>query len=285
MPEFNPLIVTTSNQVDHLTRAYAAAGVTMPSGSKPFADLVHSAPTAVDVATQIARETFDEGADPAELYETAVTRMQRAMAADALRTAYSQVASHVARENLPNVLERAATDLNPAVANSAKALKNAADKLRPGNPLSVDAAIEDDTTKEYKIAVKELHQLAVFAGLYEVRVGGVVPANGISKLISILNLPECNVERVTPAGLGASETVNPNEITGTLAVRKLDHDIRKDVDTALLGVARGDYEGVTFSLATPDEYRERWNKLQAAFTQRTDRGSNTIYRSSTSTWR
>lgn len=276
MTEFNPTIVTTINQLDHIAQAYTAAGVTMPSGSKPFADLVNNAPTAADVATEIAWETFNEGTDPSELYESAITRIQRAMAADTLRRVYSQVASNVKQENLTNVLDRAAADLNPAVARSAKALKAAGDKLRPGNPLSLDAAIEDDTTKEYKTAVKELRQLAIFAGLYEVRVGGSVPANGISKLISILDLPECNVERITRAGLGKSETVNPHEMAGTLTVRKVDHDIRKDIDAALIGVARGDYEGVTFSLANPEEYRERWLKLQAAFTQKVVDGTESV---------
>lgn len=65
-----------------------------------------------------------------------------------------------------------------------------------------------------------------------------------------------------------SMTVNESELEGTRTVRRLAKVMAEQgMDLALIGVARGEYPGVTFKLASRDDYFRRMSAARDAFTR------------------
>lgn len=267
MTNYNPAIVTAYNRLQLIDRAYQQAKINPPTRAVPFAELVAAAPTVEQVAAEVAAEAHTSDTNPDTLYAEAIEKVTTALAADALRRVYSSANDNATRDELPNIITRAAEDLAPVVTRTADTLTKAAQKLDPRDPLSVDRAIDLDTTKELKAAKTALADLSVYAAIHEVRIGGNSPRGGIIDAIRILNLPHCTEERYAENIL-RDEITNHHETAGTRTVRKLDHDMHEDMDLALINVARGHYDGITISLATPNELRDRWANLQRAFTRR-----------------
>jgi len=267
MTIYTPEIITDSNRLQMIDTAYRRAGINPPNRAVPFAELVNNTPKIDDVAYDIALTAHESDPDVAVQYEQAIEKVKNAIAADTLRQAYSQAHGAVTRDTMADTADRAAKALSPVIARTVDGLAKAAAKLDATDPLSVDRAVDTDTTKELKTTRTALADLAVYAGIHPVRVGGAVPSNGIAKALHLLALPECVEEEYTGGAL-RDEITNADKTEGTRTVRRLDADLRHDPDVALINVARGQYEGVTISLATSEQVADRWRAVQRAFTKR-----------------
>jgi hypothetical protein len=146
-------------------------------------------------------------------------------------------------------------------------LRDAAARLDQAKPLDLDAAVRDDTTKELKEARASLTELAAYSGMFTHHpIRNSLPGPGWS-VLTILDLPECAVELVVNSLADTPPVLNPSELGGSLTVRRLAHALDREADAALVAVARGDYAGVSFSLADPDEQRRRAGNAQRAGTR------------------
>ena len=66
----------------------------------------------------------------------------------------------------------------------------------------------------------------------------------------------------------STRTANPNDIQGTLTIRQLGRDAQHNLDDVIIGIARGDYEGVTFRLNTQGESSRNGALMKTAYTQK-----------------
>ena len=86
----------------------------------------------------------------------------------------------------------------------------------------------------------------------------------------LLALPECVVELCAPFLGDPAPVVNATDSAGSYDVRALTRAIEQDVDTALVAVAGGDFDGVTCKLATSrTEVDQRSRSAIRAHTRRT----------------
>lgn len=155
-------------------------------------------------------------------------------------------------------------DLTPAFAAWVARLKDAAARLDQAKPLDLDAAVREDTTKELKEARAALTELAAYSGMFTHQpIRNALPGLGWA-VLTILDLPECAVDLILNSLADTPPVLNPSEVGGSLTVRRLAHALDRDADAALVAVARGDYAGVSFSLADPDEQRRRAGNVQRA---------------------
>ena len=66
----------------------------------------------------------------------------------------------------------------------------------------------------------------------------------------------------------STRTANPNDIQGTLTVRQLGRDAQHNIDDTIIGIARGDYEGITFNLNTQGEVSRNGSAMRTVHTQK-----------------
>ena len=263
---FHRPTTTEHNQLDAIANAYRTAGVEPPSPTTDALAAIAAELTAEQVAAELVREAYETG-DATAWIEEALTRMARAQAADTLRKSLAVVGPRIQRTQINAVLEQTARDLAPAFDAIAKELTTAAHKLDPAGPLSLDNAVRDDTTKHYKAARSALSSLGAFAAIHEQgHVKDVPPV--LLRVLPLLALPECAVEAVLPTAAIQVKAANEHELNGTRTVRALARALEDDTDTALIAVARGDYEGVTFALADRATLTERGATARRAHQRR-----------------
>ena len=117
-------------------------------------------------------------------------------------------------------------------------------------------------TREYGKAREALAALSAFASNAPRDASN--PPGEVSRsaaaLVPILALPDCVVEEMLTDG----SVINEHALNGTRTVRALARAAEADVDAALIDVARGRYEGVTFSLGDREELRDRHATLARA---------------------
>lgn len=248
-------ILIAANQVAAIDKAYRLAGVTIPTRAVAAQELVNDEPGALEVTRALAVESL-AATDADKFYNDALVRIQRAQAADALRSAFGQALADATMNAMPEFLTQAAADLTPSFKKLAAAFTAAAKRLPVTDALNPDAAIEADTTKELKTARHALAALGTYAGIYQQGIPNTVPV-AIMAILPIVALPTCVPEIVTNTPYEPAPVLNKPQLEGTYAVRQLAQDANKDVDAALIGVAAGRYSGITLSLASPDELRGR----------------------------
>lgn len=266
MTYFHRPITIEANQLTAITNAYNISGVTPPNRAVKILEAVGAEPTASQVATDLAREALTHP-DPQAYIADALARVQRAQAADTLRAALRARVEKVTRENVPAMLDTAAGDLTPAFNRLVKALIDAAKKLPETNPLDESAAVEHGHAPALKAAREALIALGAYAAIHQQSVPGDAPTALIT-ILPLIDLPATVVEAREAEAL-THRTVTPaNELAPTLAVRALGTAAQRDIDVALVDVARGKYEGTTFSLATSGAMLERAARVRDAYRTR-----------------
>jgi hypothetical protein len=259
-------VTIVQSQIEAIDRAYSTAGVKPPARTTEAHAAIQAEPTAQQVAAELAREAFTT-TNAKKYLDSALARIARAQAADALRTGLAAVTPAVNREEMPRLISTAVKDLQPAFDALVTDLTTAAAKLDPKAPLSVNNAVRDDTTKELKTAQAVIDVLGVFAGIHTSRAVRNAPAV-LSEVLPIVALPECVTEAVVPSLSIPAPTANGLALAGTRVVRDLARALERDTDAALVEVARGKFPGVTFALADQLELRRRSGNASRAFTRR-----------------
>lgn len=252
-------MIATANQTRHYTpatwtvarfpailaAAYRLAGKVPPTMADDCRRLLDAEPTAAQVAEECALAALEKGIDPADWLAASADRMHRAQAADSLRSAMARHAESALNRNAGRFANEAAHDLTPAFNKAAKRLTAAAEKLPAGDsPFDLAAIVEADATAAMKEAGAALVDLATIAAIFRPR--GHEAGPEVGQLVTVVAFP-------------AVPQQERNRMTGTLAgeghpqrdaVRQLVRDAeRHGLDRALIGVARGEYDGASLRLA------------------------------------
>ena len=255
-----PPIATGLNFLDRLHAAYAAAGLPTPTQGQTINTLLAAEATVDGIAGEIARGTIDTD-DAHAWLEDALSKVSRAYAADRLKTALGRHRDVALRAATPDLTAKAAQDCRPAFDQAAATLTRAAAKLPTGNdPLDLAAVIDADATRAMKDARHALATLAVFAGLFEPRVGLDLDAEVI-RVLPVVSFPTVPVERVARI----SGRPLDHDATRDTVREFMRHLIRHGTDTALIRLARGEYEGLTLALAPSiPEHAENGRRAEQA---------------------
>lgn len=245
---FSRQTTTPERQHDAVAIAYRAAGVPAPTARTAALAAIEAEPGSEAVALELAREAYTTQ-DGEKFLKAALDRVARAQAADALRAALARADILVRRETIGSALEQAAVDLAPRFAEIVKQLTAAAKQLDRDRPLELANAVRDDTTKALKAAQAGVTALGPFASMYVQKPSSLAPP-ALNAVLPVVALPECVVEARVNSGTENPRTVNTADLTGTHAVRAFALDLERDVDSALVKAARGDFAGVTLALVS-----------------------------------
>lgn len=263
MTHFNRPLTHTGNRIESIANVYRAAGLDFNPPGQAFIQPSTDTPESVlNAAAQEAVNPTDNG----DNYADFVDKYTRASIAEQFRLDIQGRIKTAIDSNVPAIVNRAVEDVTPAFNTEAAKLTKAAQKLNSAAPLDPAQAIADDSSKEYKAAVEALRNLGAFAGLWVSPVGnGSVPAP-LMGVLGLVRLPE-NVTQEVRQDLGTSDgrTVNNTDAMATTnTVRQFTQDIQANADEALIGLARGDYEGMSLELANPTEYNRRYEEAATA---------------------
>lgn len=254
-PLYNRYPTADQTHLDTIVRTYNAAGLNPPTLAVGIRDRINQAPNVHQVAARLADEALT-ATDPDAWYEDALEQLRTAQAAEALTKAFNANYSTAVLRHVPAIQGQAAEDLAPAFNKHAKALTAAAGKLPATTPLDMAANVEADTATEYKTTRAALATFGTLASIYKTTVPGEIPVE-LNKLLPVIALPDAVKEQTAKTYGESVKVLNESKLAGTRTIRKLADDARKDIDVALINVARGHYEGVTLALATPQELTER----------------------------
>lgn len=246
------------SQFQAIADAYTTFGLAAPTRALDIRDLVNNNGVNVNqVAARLAGEALTTDQEPTEWYASALEQVKEAQAQEALTAAFNRSYSDAVTRALPQYLEDASADLTPALEEVIRKLTAAARKLPAGKlALDPEANLRNETGAALIEARNALTQLGMAASIYQVTHPGNVPV-ALNTALPVVDLPASVTEQIR-ASVGIDVTVlNKAELAGTYAIRRLASDAKDDIDLALVDVARGAYEGVTLSLATPEELGER----------------------------
>lgn len=267
---FTPTVATDRNVTARIAAVYAAAGQAAPTTFVPaLKRYMAQQPDARQVAQTLAHDAYhaDPDTDPAEWWATARQEMIDAQASDALRAALAQSLTTEERSSGTRQTARALTDLHPWATRQAQALVKAA-KALPAGPGALDpeTVLAHDAGKALTSARSALSALALLASLGDpARHVGTI--GDLARVLPLVTIDGTVTEKLAPFN---SNALNASQLNVTHAVRRLAQDVRTDPDLALVGVARGDYPGVTLSPAdTLAVIGERANTAAVAFTRKT----------------
>lgn len=259
---FRPTTYTVGHFPNILAAAYRVAGKVPPTMANACRDLLAAEPTERQVAEDCALAALEAGIDPAEWLAASVDRMRRAQAADALRSAMSRYGEHALSRNAARFATDAAQDLTPAFNKAAKRLATAAEQLPAGHtPFDLAAIVEADATPAMKDAAAALADLGVLASIHQQRHHEAGPE--VAALAIVATFPDVPQQERNSMTGSPEEGAHPQRE----AVRQLADDAqRHGLDRALVGIARGEYDGVTLHLAASrtelEDNRERaWRAL------------------------
>lgn len=262
-PLYNRFPTSEHTHLDIIVRTYKAAGLTPPTLATGIRDRINQAPTVQQVAAELADRALST-TNPDEWYEEALERLRTAQAAEALTKAFNTNYQDAVRRHVPALQAQAAEDLAPVFNKHAKALTAAAKKLPEAKPLDMAANVEADTAAQYKTTRSALAAFGTLASIYRSTVPGDIPP-ALNQLLPVITLPDAVKELVARTHFETVKVLNESQLEGTRTIRKLAEDAKKDIDLALINVARGHYDGVSLALATPQELTERRRNAITAY--------------------
>ena len=252
MTYFNRYPTTEQTQMGRISDAYKRAGIAEPNRTLAIAELIKATPTAAQVTDQLAQDALT-ATNAQKFYTDALAAIRDAQAGDAFRETFaSRLIAH-AIQNMRGTLERTVEDITPAVTKFLEQFKAAAKKLPTANPLDMEANVEAGTANDYKTVRDSLATLGHYVSIYGPSLPEGVPV-GLNRILPAVDLPNAAVEQVT--GFGRT-TCNEPDLTHTRTIRALATLAARDADLALIAVARGDYPGISLSLATPEALGQR----------------------------
>lgn len=246
----------------HFAAVYKAAGLTPPGDALPVFGILRAHPTAEQVVAQLAAELVTGDPDNAEQWVAdAITKVHRAEAAAFLNERLERHRTSIATRQTSKMVQSASANLRPAFDKAAKALANAAAKL-PAEPLDLAAIVASDTTKEMKAAAQALSMLGQIGSIFPFLRGIWTPQ--AASLGRVVNFPAVPPE-IVPSG---DDDKNPTRDAIRRAIREA-HTSERGIDTVLVDVARGRYDGLTLALpASHKEYGENLERAEAAHVTR-----------------
>lgn len=255
-----------------IAAAYKAAGKTMTTTAGRVRELIVDTENVNEVASRLAREAY-EATDPEAFHAAAIQEINEARAAETLKDAYLRSANAVAQQQLTNTIDEAVKEITPSFNRTVKTLTAAARKLDPIQPLEPETAIALDAGEALTTARKALKQIGVFASIHS-HYPHALDQRALRDVLVILDIPTPTVEEVYRTVGAVAQTANEDELRDTRMIRKLNDNLKSSTDSTLISIARGDYPGVTLSLATVEEHKERLEKASSAFQRRTVEPSN-----------
>ncbi len=277
MALFTLKLTSSHNQLQAISDAYTAFGLIPPTRALDIRNLVNSNGADVNVlAARLAHEAITKDQDPNEWYESALGQIRDAQAKELLANAFNRSFSTAVARSVPQHLGDASADLTLSLDKVIRKLTIAASKLPAGKlALDPEANLRNNTGTPLIEARNALTQLASAASIYQATRPGDVPV-ALNRILAVVDLPTVIPEQVR-ASVGVNVTVlNKTELAGTYAIRRLAQDAKDDIDLALVNVARGEYDGVTLRLATPEELGERRTTATAAYKRETVREGSRI---------
>ena len=253
--------------------AYTHAGLTAPTNVDVISAALAIEPTPHDVAVEYATRALDNTHDPEDLVDEAITRVARAQAVEQFRSIYEGAVDAIALEHIEDTRAQAVADLTPAFDRATKELVKAAKKLDPTNPLDRDAAFNNDTTAEWKTATGILAILPGYA-ITPTDVSGNVPY-ALAQVLGIVSIPSVNIEEAIPDARGGGYIVDAAdpEKHKRDQIRDFATALTHDMDHALIRVARGTWDTISFAIADGAEADRRTTAAHNAMTRDTSGSS------------
>lgn len=255
------------SQQRNLDALYSMLGVPQPTTYKNTRDLILAAPSADDVALRLAYAAY-EADNPKKLVADAVKEIQAAQAAEALKDAFLKAERTAATTTVGRLVDQGVNDAREAFEKDASALVDAAARLDPTRPLDAETAVALDAGVHLTTARDVLARLGTYASIHMHAGANTGAPSNLCKLLPILGLPEIVQQEVYRSVTESSRTANPNDIQGTLTVRELGRDAQHNLDDTIIGIARGNYEGVTFNLNTQGESSRNGALMKTAYMQK-----------------
>lgn len=255
---FHRTATNYATQFQVIADAYTLAGLKPPTRALDIKKLVNDESQNVyQTAARLGREALLTDQDPATWYQNAVEQIKEAQAREALAAAFNRSYTDAVNLALPRLLEEATGDLAPVAARAVKDLTAAVKTLPAGTQaLDSEAAISLDAGAALTKARKALALLGTLASIYQLNTPGEVPP-ALNILLPVVALPAATKEQVAKSYGESVKVLNERQLTSTRAIRSLADTARTSLDLALVNVARGQYEGITLALATPQEMQER----------------------------
>lgn len=258
------------NVLDCIGAAYRAAGLTAPSRSAALVEAFGDQPGVDAVAAELVAAAAAGVKDPAKWTATALERLHKAQTADLFRERVLAALPGGELALAADASAQAATDLADHLETVVSLLADAAQHLpTKGDPFDLDHAVATHTTRQREEAQAALGELSVLAGINVT----MHPDNGpltpqMCQILSIVDLPECEVEVTSTRRSIIPQAVNEEDLKGTRAVESLARMAHNEgVDAALLAVVRGRWAktGMRLALPTPDRLGHRLDQLRTAF--------------------
>lgn len=249
MTIFNRTITgTPTAELRLITSLYKMVGLTPPTPYAEVRELITSAPDTHQVVNEYAQKAYETD-NPAKLVKEARAVIAEAMAGDELRKRFLAIESATLARNLGAMKAQFREDATDIFNKDIAKLKGAADLLDRDNPLDAETAVAQDNGQALTTARTIIPRLAAYASLWTAGGNDVPPP--LKALCPILEVPTLVVEQVERTLTEHPATLNTDDARGTLTVRRLGEDARKDMDRTIIGIVRGEYEGVSFNISTP----------------------------------
>ena len=255
------------SQQRNLDALYTMLGLKAPTTYADTRDLITNVESSHDVALRLAYAAYDTD-NPAKLVKDAVRELQEAQAREALKDAFLKAEATAATRTIRALVDQGVEDTREAFEKDVQALTEAAAHLDPDHPLDAEAAVSLDAGVHLTTARGVLARLGTYASIHMHAGANTGAPSNLCKLLPILSLPEIVQQEVYRTVTESSRTANPNDIQGTLTVRRLGRDAQHGIDDAIIGIARGDYSGVTFRLGTGGEVSRNGSLMRTAHTQK-----------------
>lgn len=267
---FQPTVHTARNYSQRTTALYAAAGMTAPASfHQALRRHLATLPGVQQVAASVASDAYtaDADADVTEFWDDAVDQLIRAQGADTLKAALGTALATEEAASGHRALDRALADTHAWATRQARALVKAAKALPAGAAaLDSEAVLAADAGASLVSARAALSALALVASLGD-PAKHVSTIGDLARILPLVKIEGTVTEKLAPFN---SNALNASQLDVTHAVRRLAQDVRRDPDLALVGVARGDYPGVTLSPADSlAVIGERARTAAVAFTRKT----------------
>ena len=255
------------SQHRNLDALYSLLGIAQPTTYKTTRDLILAAPSADDVAMRLAYAAY-EADNPKKLVADAVKEIQAAHAAEALKDAFLKAERTAATRTVGQLVDQGVQDAGEAFGKDVQALVEAAAHLDPDHPLDAEAAVARDAGVHLTTARGVLARLGTYASIHNHAGANTGAPSNLCKLLPILGLPDVVQEQVFRSVTESTRTANPDDIQGTLTIRRLGRDAQHNLDDTIVGIARGNYEGVTFNLNTQGESSRNGSAMRSTYTQK-----------------
>lgn len=261
---------STYTQFKTIADTYTALGLEAPTRAIDIKRLIDAEGQNVQAtAHRLALEALTTDQDPHDWYAAALTQIKEAQTRETLTNAFNRSYNDAVARAMPKYLHDAASDLTPVVKKKIARLITAAKKLPMGKEaLNPEANLANDSGAALQEARAALTLLGEAASIYQVTQPHGLPV-ALNMILPVVELPEAEIEQIEKS-LGEDVTVlNRSTLTGTYAIRQLATDAKEDADLTLIDVARGTYEGVTLSLASPEELGQRRQQAVTAYKRQT----------------